>query len=113
MNYEIIVVDDNDKDSEFYNETIKCQLDYKDKNNIKFLETPGASFQDTSFSFKTLHPKSFSILQAVFTSSISGQPLILDIPLFKIVAAKIGSTEFFEPWSVISPLRGLSTPSTT
>jgi len=36
-NYEIIIVDDNDKDNKFYNETLKCESNLKKENNIKFI----------------------------------------------------------------------------
>ncbi len=35
-NYEIIIIDDNDKDDNFYNETKLCEQKYKNKNNIRF-----------------------------------------------------------------------------
>ena len=36
-NYEVIIIDDNNKGNKFYNETIKCELKYKNENNIKFI----------------------------------------------------------------------------
>ena len=67
--------------------------------------TPHVSIRITSAFLQTRHPRLSSSRSIWYTSDISGQFTISQVPSIKSVAARIGSEAFFDPCIFVCPER--------